>query len=49
MGGPMAANVAKAGHELLAYDTDAARLADFAAATGAGAAQSPSNSGHAKS
>lgn len=33
MGGPMAANVARAGHELLAYDADAARLAAFVAET----------------
>lgn len=35
MGGPMAANVAKAGHDLVAYDTDRARLERFAAETGA--------------
>jgi 3-hydroxyisobutyrate dehydrogenase len=35
MGGPMAANVAKAGHEVVAYDTDAARLAAWAEETGA--------------
>jgi len=40
MGGPMAANVARAGHEVLAYDADAARLAQFAAETGARAAAS---------
>ncbi len=35
MGGPMAANVAKAGHEVVAYDTDAARLAAWAEEAGA--------------
>jgi 3-hydroxyisobutyrate dehydrogenase len=35
MGGPMAANIAKAGHEVVAYDTDAARLAAWAEETGA--------------
>ncbi|WEK46335.1 MAG: NAD(P)-dependent oxidoreductase [Candidatus Andeanibacterium colombiense] len=36
----MAANVAKAGHELMAYDADAARLAQFVEETGARAAES---------
>jgi 3-hydroxyisobutyrate dehydrogenase len=35
MGGPMAANVAKAGHDLVVYDTDRARLEAFTAETGA--------------
>jgi 3-hydroxyisobutyrate dehydrogenase len=35
MGGPMAANIAKAGHEVVAYDTDATRLAAWAEETGA--------------
>ena len=34
MGGPMAANIAKAGHAVVAYDTDRARLDTFAAQTG---------------
>jgi 3-hydroxyisobutyrate dehydrogenase len=40
MGGPMAANVARAGHELFAYDVDEVRLADFARETGTSAARS---------
>jgi 3-hydroxyisobutyrate dehydrogenase len=35
MGGPMATNVVKAGHDVLAYDADAACLAAFCAETGA--------------
>ena len=38
MGGPMVANVVKAGHEVTIYDTDAARAANLAAETGAKAA-----------
>ena len=35
MGGPMAANIAKAGHEVVAYDTDPARLDAWAGEAGA--------------
>ena len=40
MGGPMVANVAKAGHEVTIYDTDAARAAKLAGEIGARAANS---------
>lgn len=38
MGGPMAANVAKAGHQVTVYDADTARAANLAAEIGAKAA-----------
>ncbi len=41
MGGPMAANLASAGHEVVAFDIDAAALARSAAHTGIRAAASP--------
>jgi 3-hydroxyisobutyrate dehydrogenase len=45
MGGPMASNVVKAGHEVLAHDADAARVAEFCAETGASPAGSLANLG----
>lgn len=45
MGGPMAANVVKAGHEVLAHDADPARVAEFCAETGASPAGSLANLG----
>jgi 3-hydroxyisobutyrate dehydrogenase len=43
MGRPMAANVLKAGHELMIHDSDPARCADFTRAHGGSAARAPAD------
>jgi len=43
MGWPMAANLVRAGHEVLAHDTNAERLAEFARTQGGAAANSPAD------